>query len=251
VSLSTPAVAELISSRFEPAWQSVRDVPQVTIDFGEGHVVRRTLHGNIATYVCAPDGATIDVIPGLYDAATYKARLDEALALVETHEQWPAEQRAEMLRTYHARAELRRQTASLGIASVSKSGIERPTERVIVPRAAEPVPAVELTDSKKFIELPTERTLRPSQTKDRVEAPVVRIAVAADGTRVNLDLLARDTEHNEAVRRPLISAMLAEEGRHTPESLTRRIYRDVLDADLDDPYLGLGDALFETYPFLR
>ena len=45
--------------------------------------------------------------------------------------------------------------------------------------------------------------------------------------------------------------MLAEEGVHTPESLTKRIYREVLDADLDDPYLGLGDALFATYPFER
>jgi hypothetical protein len=36
-----------------------------------------------------------------------------------------------------------------------------------------------------------------------------------------------------------------------PEKVTRPLYRDVLHADLDDPYLGLGQALFGTYPFAR
>ena len=29
-----------------------------------------------------------------------------------------------------------------------------------------------------------------------------------------------------------------------PEQIKRWLYREVLHADLDDPYLGLGDALF-------
>ena len=34
-----------------------------------------------------------------------------------------------------------------------------------------------------------------------------------------------------------------------PAKVLKPIYKEVLHADLDDPYLGLGTALFENYPF--
>ena len=33
--------------------------------------------------------------------------------------------------------------------------------------------------------------------------------------------------------------------------MTRWLDREVLHADLDDPYLGLGKILFDTYPFAK
>ena len=36
-----------------------------------------------------------------------------------------------------------------------------------------------------------------------------------------------------------------------PDKLTKWLYREVLHADLDDPYLGLGKALFENYPMFN
>ena len=237
--LSHPSVARLIGDRFEPAWQSVRDVPQLTLDFGSGVVVRRTLHGNIATYVCAPDGAVLDVVPGLYDAPTFTGRLEDGLALAASYAKWPLRDRAQLLRAHHAapRPVLSRADAA---RLLSKSRIERPVEEAVAaqPQPAEPAKDVKVVDSKMTIERPVEKS-------------VAAVFVAPDGTRVDTAVLARDVRHNEEVRRPLIAAMLAEEGVHTPESLTKRIYREVLDADLDDPYLGLGDALFATYPFRR
>jgi len=251
VSLSNPAVAALISSRFEPAWQSVRDAPQVTIDFGGGRILRRTLHGNIATFICAPDGTTLDVVPGLYDAATYTTRLTDALALAAAYAKWPEDARPQLLRKHHASAASQPAPDAGALRLLSKSRAELPTENVIGDRPQQAGSPIEARSSKTTIEIPTEHALGSSQSKRRAEAPVERIVVAPDGTRVNLNFLARDTVHNETVRRPLISAILAEAGRHTPESLTRRIYREVLHADLDDPYLGLGETLFGAYPFAR
>ena len=73
--------AAWIQEHFEPVWESVRPVPLVTIDFGDGNVVRRTLHGNIATYVCSSDGRLVDVLPGIYERETYRRELGELLAL--------------------------------------------------------------------------------------------------------------------------------------------------------------------------
>ncbi|HMP60463.1 MAG TPA: hypothetical protein PKD86_14035, partial [Gemmatales bacterium] len=58
-------LAEYIQDHFEPVWQEVRSVPLVHLDFGAGQRLTRTLHGNIATWVCLPDGSAADVLPGL------------------------------------------------------------------------------------------------------------------------------------------------------------------------------------------
>jgi hypothetical protein len=80
------SVQDFVREHFTAAWESVRAVPIVTIDFGNGHTLQRTLNGNVATYVCAPDGRVIDVIPGLCDAQTYLKSLNEALKLyARTH----------------------------------------------------------------------------------------------------------------------------------------------------------------------
>ena len=56
--------------------------------------------------------------------------------------------------------------------------------------------------------------------------------------------LAEDTLLNESVRRQLIHAHLAEKGLAPPSDVKKWLYREVLHADLDDPYLGLGKILF-------
>jgi len=61
--------------------------------------------------------------------------------------------------------------------------------------------------------------------------------------------LADDTQINESVRRLQIHTKLAEVGLVRPEAIVKWLYKDVLHADLDDPYLGLGDVLFKNYPF--
>ena len=88
---SSGEVAGYINDSFEPAWESVRPAPLVTIDFGNGHTVRRTLQGNIATYVCGPDGVVYDVLPGIYAPAVYRKQLESLKTLADTLQQADAE----------------------------------------------------------------------------------------------------------------------------------------------------------------
>src|SRR5207253_6991786 len=57
------------------------------------------------------------------------------------------------------------------------------------------------------------------------------------------DMLAADTWLNETERRRQIHQRLADAGPVRPEQIKIWLYREVLHADLEDPYLGLGDAL--------
>jgi hypothetical protein len=61
--------------------------------------------------------------------------------------------------------------------------------------------------------------------------------------------LLEDTKANETVRRRQVSELLALDGAFLPEAIKKKVYKDILHADLDDPYLGLGKTLFTNYPF--
>jgi glutamate/tyrosine decarboxylase-like PLP-dependent enzyme len=64
-----------------------------------------------------------------------------------------------------------------------------------------------------------------------------------------LATLAEDSRVNETTRRHQIHEYLA---KHEPPAVVdiyRWLYREVLDTDLSDPYLGLGKLLTQNYPF--
>jgi hypothetical protein len=52
-------------------WQSHRPVPKLTIDFGDGRRIERTITGNSVHYVLTPDGQVVEAIPGLYGPAAF------------------------------------------------------------------------------------------------------------------------------------------------------------------------------------
>lgn len=71
-------VASLLSRSFVLHWRTVRPVPKVRIDFGDGRVVDRTLTGNSAHLVLDPQGRVADAIPGLYTPAAFAEVLRRA-----------------------------------------------------------------------------------------------------------------------------------------------------------------------------
>ena len=71
-------VRSLLASRFVLHWQSVRAVPIITIDFGDGRQIRRTITGNSLHLVLDDQGRTIDVLPGLYTAEAFVRELQQS-----------------------------------------------------------------------------------------------------------------------------------------------------------------------------
>src|SRR5687767_9081556 len=52
-------------------WKSVRPAPRITIDFGDGRKIERTITGNSIHYVLSANGNVVDAIPGLYSPAAF------------------------------------------------------------------------------------------------------------------------------------------------------------------------------------
>jgi hypothetical protein len=222
VIFSDPEVSAFIRTHFVAAWESVRPVPVVEIDFGNGHKLKRTLNGNIATYICAPDGRVLDIIPGLVEAKAYLRELQYALNLYRA-----AEHDLERVVLDFHKSNLKEATRyEMGVPDYAKARIERPMKKAV---------SLELDLLLEEAEKEEERNY-PDTAKRMIERPMRRMTEEEK-------LLKDDTRLNLVERRPAIHRMLSEK-LLKPSDLTKRLYKDVLHCDLDDPYLGLATKAF-------
>jgi hypothetical protein len=61
-----PTINRMLRERFVLHWHSVRPVPRVTLDFGDGRRLVRTLTGNSVHLVLDSHGRPVDALPGLF-----------------------------------------------------------------------------------------------------------------------------------------------------------------------------------------
>ena len=230
---SQKRVADFINKSFEPTWESVRPVPMVRIDFGNGNVLTRTLHGNILTSICTPDGSLVDALPGIYQEAEYVTQLTWLRGVAKNAQAAPVARRDLLVRAYHR-----------GQVDGLKKGLT--PNQIAMRKVLAPI-------TKRVIETPVELALLPmpvSLAKPQHQKAEAKPATATADV-AGWKELEEDTRLNERTRRLQIHELLARSGLIRPEKVTRPIYKDVLHADLDDPYLGLREVLFAKYPFAK
>jgi hypothetical protein len=216
VLFSNARIAHIVNNGFEPVWQSVRPVPIVTIDFGNGQKIKRTLHGNIATYVCTSSGHVLDVLPGLYTSDVYETRL---LALMNEARLAP-KSKPEYVKWLASQQAKRKQAGDN-----KKNGAERKRR--------------DMTKSI-VLELPMIWTLGTPAKVNQPPKDVVE-SLKSSGQLDIWKAMIEDTRINDTDRRKQINEFLAKSGPVFPKSMTTWLYREVLDADIDDPWLGLKD----------
>ncbi len=72
------SVSHILRHGFVLHWKSVRPVPVLTIDMGDGRRIKRTITGNSIHYVLDADGHVLDALPGNYSPAAFLAALNHA-----------------------------------------------------------------------------------------------------------------------------------------------------------------------------
>jgi len=78
-------VGKFLRENFILHWQSHRPVPKLTIDFGDGRTIERTITGNSVHYVLTPEGRVVDVLPGLYGPAAFLRAIVDAHGLAAVY----------------------------------------------------------------------------------------------------------------------------------------------------------------------
>ncbi len=75
---SNAEISKYLRENYVLHWKSVRPAPKVTIDFGDGRKIERTLTGNSIHYVLNKDGRVMDALPGLNSPHIFQKFLLEA-----------------------------------------------------------------------------------------------------------------------------------------------------------------------------
>ncbi|MCI0443180.1 hypothetical protein L0152_08185 [bacterium] len=84
VTLSNPEVIKFLTNEVVPYWESVGPVPKVTIELGDGRVIKRTLGGNVVTYLLSSEGFVYDALPGVYMPQDYLSEIRKTMDVIKS-----------------------------------------------------------------------------------------------------------------------------------------------------------------------
>ena len=126
---SNAEIAAVLRDRFVLHWQSERPAPVVTIDFGDGRKLERTVTGNSIHYVLDQSGLPIEAFPGLYGPQAFLRGLKEVESLFKSLGQTKGVQRTFVMTNYHR---VRNNMTSLAWATdMAKTGGRVPANFVV------------------------------------------------------------------------------------------------------------------------
>lgn len=187
-------VSRYLRDHFVLHWQSVRPVPRITIDMGDGRRIERTITGNSIHYVLDADGNPIDALPGLYGASVFLVELNRAFEVEQQAVKLQGPERANFLRDYHSTrlVEIRRQWAS-DLATVNgQATAEAFRQSSTLRQTPDAIAAAPLTAGKAQVENPS------AQAKTRLEA------LSTDDVWQKIAALHKDDGRVDANSRQLI-----------------------------------------------
>lgn len=238
-------VRDLLANQFVLHWQSVRAVPIITIDFGDGRQIRRTITGNSLHLVLDDQGRAIDVLPGLYTADAFARELKQSAAASQKIAGLAGDEFLQQRATYHdGRLKDVRQSwnAYCAAAKLNASlpiGVDhQPDVWTKIALAAGGAPVLDDSAHRAVIERGpplAEVANKRALSKAVVEAPALVLirnvsrVINEDSARNEYDLHARI--HNWfATQSPV------------PEggALVSRVYSELFLSPLDDPWYGLS-----------
>ena len=211
---SNAEVSNYLREHFILHWQSVRPVPKLTIDFGDGRKLVRTITGNSVHFVLNQDGEPVDALPGLYGPKAFLRALTEAEQVAIASAASPREERKGLLRAFHiqSRATLDRQwqadfakiaDGDMALAAVAVSAAPvaaAPSSAPVSPPTARA--AGKLAFSKSAIESPVLKLLQPKGGR----GPGPTRGELDDAMWTRLALLHADDARLDATSKTVIAA---------------------------------------------
>jgi hypothetical protein len=154
-------ISKTLREKFVLHWQSVRPVPRVTIDFGDGRKLERTLTGNSIHYVLDKSGRPLDGLPGLYGPKAFQEWLARAEKLTKDYEAQTDGERAAFLQQHHYER-------MYAVNDAFATDLQKVTQADV---------ATNLEPQQANQEVPAKVAGRKARTKELLEIPVLRAMV--------------------------------------------------------------------------
>jgi len=234
---------QLLKEGFIMHWESVRPAPKVTIDFGDGRKLVRTITGNSIHYVLDMDGHIIDALPGLYSAPVFVSELRQAADAMQQSHDYTAHLKSTQSRLLQAWA-----------ADLKAIHVSLPESRTLTENNLE-----QLMDGQKWqqiAQLPTNfasfdfETVRLIKSKfpDAKKAAPIAVAKAEVETPMLREMrnlsnnVALDTVRNNYMLRTKILGFLTDPNERSTSlsAVNNWVYDNIFLTPGQDPWLGLA-----------
>lgn len=265
-------VANVLRERFVLHWQSVRPVPVVTIDFGDGRKLERTLTGNSIHYILDSQGRPIDALPGLYGPQAFLRGLAAAEPVVKSLSGKTEQQRELMLRAYYGNRYSQIITAwtidtnkIAGKKPVISTGVNGSNGDALIIAPLAPTKAITETSILRAMTVATERLgkmtdeaawkkMAQFHASDAIldsnsialikrQNPALTGEDLARLLKNFQELLALDTVRNEyLMHTELYTWLMRDPIRDDLEKLNEQVYAKLFLTPRSDPWLGLLSA---------
>jgi len=261
-----------LRDRFVLHWQTVRPVPTVTVDFGDGRKLERTLAGNSIHYILDSQARTIDALPGLYGPKAFLRGLASSETVFKLLTSKNDQQRNFMLSLYYSQQH--NKIAAAWTVDTQKIGGKAPEGfRVVEGNNGEALLISPLAVTKAITEANVLRAMTMANEelgKITDEAAWKKIAqlhssdAALDDRSISLikhqnpnlserelaqllqkfqDSIALDTVRNEYLMHSKLYTWIVKDPiRDDVEKLNEQVYAKLFLTPNSDPWLGLFSA---------
>jgi hypothetical protein len=271
------AISQTLREDFILHWQTVRPAPKITIDFGDGRKLERTITGNSIHYILDSDGRPLDAIPGLYGPQAFLKQLQQGQKIAKILSNQKGEKYNILLQQYHQRSlddiqnQWRTDLSQLGIQSPPRLG-ENSNNSTSNPNA---IIAGSLAISKSRVEAPILRSMQPETPENTSEildqstwdrlARLYKNDAKLDSNSISLienkklpntrdnnnlsrvirnfeTVMALDTVRNEyLLHRQIHQWFLTQNQTSDVNQLNEKVYAELFLTPSSDPWLGLVD----------
>jgi hypothetical protein len=271
---SNAEMANMLREQFILHWQSVRPVPRVTIDFGDGRKLERTLTGNSIHYILDAEGRPLDALPGLYGFWPFFRGLEHAEEIFKQLRGLDEQRSRLALDNYH-RARIAavtdawvKDTGSYGgkipEALLTRSGKGSPSAQEVAPAAITkmvtevPILAGIMRDTnllgrvtdetawQKIAALHAEDARLDARSKALIRRQSGKPVTPENDAQLasliyNFErLIALDSVRNEYVLHTKLHGwLIADQSRFDVNALNQKVYAELFLTPGSDPWLGL------------
>ena len=262
-------VADYLRENYVLHWESVRPVPKVTIDYGDGRKLERTLTGNSIHYVLDSTSRPIEALPGLYGPQAFQRALVNAETLFKSLGGKSDEEKNVLLMNYY-NDRIRTIIAAWSTEREQVGGKMPDRSRIVTARSNDARSVAQLAATKSVTEVSIleavarwtenlgQMTDEAAWTKiaDRHSAdavldersitlvkrqnPALTDAEILDLLRKFQKLIALDSVRNEYVlHSKLYSWLMRDPARDDVLKLNEKVYASLFRTPSSDPWLGL------------
>ncbi|MEK7723752.1 MAG: hypothetical protein AAB336_05345 [Acidobacteriota bacterium] len=267
-------ISKYLQENYILHWKSERPAPKITIDFGDGRKIERTITGNSIHYILDSDGKVIDALSGLNSPQTFYDFLYSGNALPRNtaQTQIAVAARNSALTNYRGR---KYQNLTTQINRIGKNlKLEFDTTHQPNRNFEEMPPAImamTVATTKMIVEMPDLKNITADITKygeeqikleswkqiaklsgkeaklDENSINFIRLQVAKNMSDQELksmitkleEYVSIDTARNEFLLRPTLLVWLAKGENAELENFNKRVYSELFLTPQEDKWLGL------------